>query len=162
MYSSRRIFALRTLAVSAAAALTVGVGTSWANPTAHTTTRSTLAGTWSGQYSGGYNGTFTINWKQSGSKLTGTIKLSSPRGTYGITGSVKGSAIQFGAVAVGATYAGSVSGKSMSGTYRAVPKGGSWSAKKTSSEWEALNTEVNNVYDPPTRPGTAASYRRPG
>ena len=76
MYSLRRRLALLTLALSAAAVLTVGAGSSWAkHKPVHKT--STLSGTWSGQYSGGYNGTFTLNWTQSGSKLTGTIKLSS-------------------------------------------------------------------------------------
>src|SRR5436305_3016847 len=37
-----------------------------------------LSGTWTGQYSGAYQGTFTLNWKQSGSNLTGSIKLSTP------------------------------------------------------------------------------------
>ena len=31
-----------------------------------------LAGTWSGTYSGAYSGTFTLRWKQSGSRLTGS------------------------------------------------------------------------------------------
>ena len=134
MYSSRRRLALLTLAVSAAAVLTVGAGSAWAThkPTSHKKAASILSGTWSGQYSGGYNGTFTLHWTQSGSKLTGTIKLSQPSGTFSINGSVRGSAISFGAVGAGATYTGSVSGKSMSGNYQAAPKGGSWSAKKTS------------------------------
>jgi hypothetical protein len=132
MYPLRRRLALLTLAVSVASVLTVGAGSSWAThkPPAHKT--STLSGTWSGHYSGGYNGTFTLHWTQSGSKLTGTIKLSSPSGTFPITGSVHGGAIQFGAVGAGATYTGSVSGTSMSGSYQARPKGGSWSAKKIS------------------------------
>ena len=87
-----------------------------------------LAGTWSGTYSGAYSGTFTLHWKQTGSRLTGSIKLSSPSGTYPITGSVRGSAIKFGAVGAGATYTGSVSGRSMSGRYKSGPRGGSWSA----------------------------------
>ena len=91
-----------------------------------------LAGTWSGKYSGAFSGTFTLHWKQSGSRLSGTIALSYPRGTYGITGSVRGSAITFGAVGAGATYTGSVSGKSMSGRYKTPQGGGAWSAHKTS------------------------------
>ena len=46
------------------------------------------------------------------------MALSNPRGTYPINGSVKGSAIMFGAVGAGATYTGSVSGTSMSGRYK--------------------------------------------
>jgi hypothetical protein len=93
---------------------------------------SSLAGTWSGQYSGAFNGTFTLHWTQAGSILRGSITLSRPHGTYGIGGSVHGTAINFGAVGVGATYTGSVSGKSMAGHWRSGPGGGTWSAHKTS------------------------------
>lgn len=91
-----------------------------------------LAGVWSGKYSGAFSGTFRLHWKQSGARLSGSIALSNPGGTYGISGSVHGRAITFGAVAVGATYTGSVSGKSMSGTYKSPQGGGTWSARKTS------------------------------
>lgn len=94
------------------------------------TSQAKLAGTWSGTYSGAYSGTFTLHWKQTGSRLTGSIRLSSPSGTYPITGSVRGSAIKFGAVGAGATYTGSVSGRSMSGRYKSGPRGGAWSAHK--------------------------------
>ena len=92
-----------------------------------------LTGTWSGTYSGAYHGTFTLHWTQSGSRLTGTIKLSSNVGRTNITGSVRGSTIRFGTVgnANAITYSGSVSGKSMSGTYKTGGVGGSWSAHKT-------------------------------
>ncbi len=89
-----------------------------------------LAGTWSGTYSGAYSGTFTLHWKQTGSRLTGSIKLSRPSGTYPITGSVTGSSIRFGAVGAGATYTGSGSGRSMSGRYKSGPRGGAWSAHR--------------------------------
>ncbi len=90
-----------------------------------------LTGTWSGTYSGAYHGTFTLHWTQSRSRLTGTIKLSSV-GRTNITGSVSGSTIRFGTVgnASAITYSGSVSGKSMSGTYKTGRAGGSWSAHK--------------------------------
>jgi hypothetical protein len=97
-----------------------------------------LGGKWSGQYSGAFTGTFTLQWRQAKaskkgvSLLRGTITLTSPSGTYAITGSVRRSSIKFGAVAVGATYKGSWSGKSMSGTYSSPQGGGPWSAKKTS------------------------------
>lgn len=91
-----------------------------------------LAGTWAGKYGGAFSGTFTLHWKQSGSKLTGTIKLSNPGGTYGISGKIRGSSISFGAVGVGAIYSGSVSGKSMSGHYKTPQGGGTWSAHKRS------------------------------
>jgi hypothetical protein len=45
---------------------------------------------------------------------------------------VRGSSIKFGAVTVGATYTGSVKGKSMSGTWKSGEGGGSWSASKSS------------------------------
>jgi hypothetical protein len=92
-----------------------------------------LSGTWSGQYTGAYQGTFTLTWQQSGSNLSGTIKLSAPPQTLNITGTVQGGAISFGTVGSAAiTYTGSVSGNSMSGTYQvAGSSGGSWSASKT-------------------------------
>jgi hypothetical protein len=90
-----------------------------------------LTGTWSGTYSGAYHGTFTLHWTQSRSRLTGTIKLSTA-GRTNITGSVSGNTIRFGTVGNGntITYSGSVSGTSMSGTYKAGGAGGSWSAHK--------------------------------
>ena len=134
MYPSRRrlVFSLM-LVLTALAVLAFGAGAGWATHKPKPKPKLLhLAGTWSGKYSGGYTGTFTIHWTQKGSKLTGTIKLSSPPGTFNINGSVHGSAINFGAVSAGATYTGSVSDKSMSGHYTAAPKGGSWSATKTS------------------------------
>ena|SRR5438105_492234 len=91
-----------------------------------------LTGTWSGRYGGAYHGTFTLHWTQSRSRLTGTIKLSSV-GKTNITGSVRGSTIRFGTVgnANAITYTGSVSGRSMSGTYKTGGAGGSWSAHRT-------------------------------
>jgi hypothetical protein len=92
-----------------------------------------LGGKWTGTYNGSYSGTFTINWIQSGSKLAGTIHLSSPKGSYGIDGSVTGASIKFGAVTAGALYKGSVSksGKSMGGTYTTGNGGsGHWAARK--------------------------------
>jgi hypothetical protein len=94
--------------------------------------RPSLAGKWSGQYSGAFSGTFKLHWTQSGSSLSGSITLSNPSGTYSIKGSVHGSKIAFGAVGAGATYTGSVSGKSMSGRYNSPNGGGRWSAHKTS------------------------------
>ena len=92
-----------------------------------------LSGTWSGKYGGTYHGTFTLRWTQSGSKLSGTIKLSTQSSRLGLNGTVRGTTIRFGTVGSAAiTYSGSVSGKSMSGTYHAPGGGGSWSAHKTS------------------------------
>jgi hypothetical protein len=96
-------------------------------------TRSTLAGTWTGSYSGAFAGTFRFTWAQTGTKLKGTIHLSNPVGNYGISGLVgRKGAIQFGVVGAGATYKGTVSGSSMSGTYKSPQGSGSWSAHKLS------------------------------
>jgi hypothetical protein len=90
-----------------------------------------LTGTWSGTYSGDYHGTFTLHWTQSKSRLTGTITISSI-GRTNITGRVSGNTIRFGTVgnARAITYSGSVSGTSMSGTYKTGGDGGPWSAHK--------------------------------
>jgi hypothetical protein len=94
-----------------------------------------LSGTWKGQYSGTFNGTFTLNWQQSGSTLSGTIHLSSGQ-SPSINGAVAGDTIRFGTVGSTAiTYSGTVSGNSMSGTYKVKPAsgsvGGPWSATKS-------------------------------
>jgi hypothetical protein len=122
----------RRRALSILVALVLCVGGTAAVATAKSSTLH-LGGKWTGTYSGAYTGNFTINWIQSGSKLAGTIHLSSPNGTYGISGSVSGTAIHFGAVTAGAKYAGTVaaSGKSMGGTYTAGTGGtGHWAAQK--------------------------------
>jgi len=101
------------------------------------TTAGDLSGKWSGQYTGTFQGTFVLDWQQSGSNLSGTIELSSGSGTDDVTGTVNGGTISFGTVGSQAiTYSGSVSGDSMSGTYKVqTPNGsvgGSWSATKGS------------------------------
>ncbi len=90
-----------------------------------------LSGSWSGQYSGTFNGTFTLTWNQASGVLNGQIAVSSSANPLTVTGTVVGSAIQFGSVG-GVAYTGSVSGNSMSGTYT-VPGGGggNWSASKS-------------------------------
>ncbi len=94
--------------------------------------KSKLAGKWTGSYSGAVSGHFTIHWKQTGTTLHGTIKLSSPAGKYAIDGGVRGKKIKFGAVSVGAKYKGTFKGSSMSGTWTSPEGGGSWSASKSS------------------------------
>ncbi len=81
---------------------------------------------------GAVSGQFTIHWKQSGSLLHGTIKLSNPNGKYGISGSIKKGKIKFGAVSVGAKYKGKLKSTSMSGTWTSPSGGGSWNATKSS------------------------------
>jgi hypothetical protein len=92
-----------------------------------------LSGTWDGQYGGSYQGTFVIRWHQSGSKLDGSIHISDPASSLSIHGSVAGGAIQFGTVgSYEITYSGTVSGSSMSGTYKVGGgQGGNWSASKS-------------------------------
>ena len=92
---------------------------------------SSLSGGWTGKYSGAYHGTFTLHWTQSGTKLNGTIRLSTSRGLLGLKGTVRGSSIKFGTVGGPAiTYSGSASGRSMSGRYQTPGGGGSWSAHR--------------------------------
>lgn len=98
----------------------------------HATAQSKLGGKWKGQYSGAVSGHFTLHWKQTGTKLSGSITLSSPKGNYGISGSVHHSKIKFGAVGVGATYKGTWKGSKMSGSWNSPEGGGSWSAHKVS------------------------------
>jgi hypothetical protein len=96
-----------------------------------------LSGTWSGQYSGASQGSFTLNWTQSGSALSGTINLEAEGTSMPINGTVVGDSIQFGTVgSTGITYKGTVSGNSMSGTYQLISNGttfsGPWRAAKSS------------------------------
>src|SRR5487761_1726896 len=121
-----------------------------ATPTPASTTAAAaagpLSGTWSGQYSGAYNGTFTLNWLEGTSTLSGTINLH-PGGTMSVNGTVNGSTIQFGTVGSQAiTYSGTVSGNSMSGSYQVQlangSSGGSWSASKTSCPADRLPPEA--------------------
>jgi hypothetical protein len=106
--------------------------TALAASAARSATTSKIAGEWKGHYGGAVSGHFTIHWKQTGSLLHGTIKLSNPGGTYAIDGSVRDGKIKFGAVTVGARYKGKLNGTTMSGTWTSGEGGGSWSAHKTS------------------------------
>jgi hypothetical protein len=124
----------RSLAVPSAAAPAASSAAPAAAAPAAAAAASGLSGKWSGQYSGAFAGTFNLNWRQSGSKLNGFIQLSSPGTSQPINGSVAGSTIRFGTVGSSAiTYTGTVSGNSMSGTYRVHDGAGSrgnWSASK--------------------------------
>jgi hypothetical protein len=119
--------------------------TAWAKaPTSHhashhSTKSGPLSGSWSGSYSGAYSGTFSLKWQQSGSKLSGTIKVSAfSNAPTALTGTVEGNAITFGTVGSQAiTYSGSFSGSTMSGTWKMQAGGrsiggGSWKASRTS------------------------------
>jgi len=94
-----------------------------------------LSGTWDGSYDGAYKGTFTLDWQQSGTKLSGTIDLPSLGGSVPIDGTVAGDTITFGTVgSTNIRYSGSVSGDSMSGSYKVLGSGGSaggtWKANR--------------------------------
>ena len=97
-----------------------------------------LSGKWTGTYSGSYSGTFTLSWQETGQSLSGTIDISGfGNSSTPIHGVLKGSSITFGTVGSQAiTYSGSVSGTSMSGTWKIqaggqTMGGGSWSASKS-------------------------------
>ena len=88
-----------------------------------------VSGTWSGQYTGSLNGSFSLTWTQTAHALDGTITLSSSPDNLHISGNLTGSTISFGAGGV-ATYIGTVSGGTMSGSYIDIANGktGSWTA----------------------------------
>lgn len=114
------------------AAVSAPVTTTASTATTQTTTASDsgLSGKWKGTYSGAYTGTFVLKWTQSGSKLSGTIDLSTA-GTVPVNGTVDGSSIKFGTVGGSAVhYTGSVSGDSMSGSYTTAGGNGSWAAHR--------------------------------
>jgi len=114
---------LGTLASSACASAT--------SPSAST---SALSGMWSGTYGGSSEGTFTLNWQASGSSLTGTIMISGlGDDPIPINGNLAGNTITFGTVGtIAITYKGTVSGRSMSGTYQTPIGTGTWNATKQS------------------------------
>lgn len=94
-----------------------------------------LSGRWNGQYSGAFSGTFVLHWRESGSRLSGTIHISSEGQSVPIHGSVAGGNIRFGTVgSTEITYTGSVSGDSMSGNYQVHSpngsSGGPWHASR--------------------------------
>jgi hypothetical protein len=136
--------------VSAAALLTMAPGwssPSWASArlanTAHSahhpTHLATVSGTWKGSYTGSFSGTFKLTWTETKSNLSGTIMISAfSNASTPIHGTIKGGSIQFGTVGSQAiTYSGTVSGSSMSGTWKLEANGhvggtGSWKASKSS------------------------------
>ena len=140
------------LALATSVAALVAVAPGWSNSTwasaptvqtryhsAHPPKHGPLSGTWLGSYSGAFSGTFTLTWQQSGQNLSGTIKVSGLNDVpTSINGTVQGAFIRFGTVgSKSITYAGSVSGNSMSGTWKMKAGGrslggGSWHASKSS------------------------------
>jgi hypothetical protein len=128
--NSLRRVALLAVALLAACATTGSIAAAKQKKPIH----KGLSGTWSGQYSGKFSGTFNLKWTQTGSKLSGSIVLSSESGKISVRGTHKGTAISFGTVGGGQviTYTGSVSGGSISGTWHTPAGGGSWSAHRKS------------------------------
>ena len=121
--------------------LTMGATDTWASTkkhhkhhshhSQHKKAAAGLSGSWSGKYGGAYQGTFTLTWQQSGTTLSGAIKLSSVGGSVSVHGTLNGNTITFGTVgSTVITYTGTVSGNSMSGTYQTPGGGGTWSATK--------------------------------
>jgi hypothetical protein len=102
--------------------------------TSSTPAAGSLTGNWAGSYHGAFDGTFTLHWTQTGTKLAGSIDLSTA-GMVPLHGTVTNGQINFGTVgSTVITYTGTVSGDSMSGNYQ-VAGGtggtGSWSAHKS-------------------------------
>jgi hypothetical protein len=98
-----------------------------------------LSGKWSGSYGGTFSGTFSLTWQESGHNLSGTIRISGFKDLpTSIHGTVQGASIRFGTVgSESITYSGSVSGSSMSGSWKMQAGkrslgGGSWKAAKSS------------------------------
>ncbi len=145
---SLRLPVARRLALAAGLAGLVvtapfSAGSAWAKtpkpPAHHTTKAVVLSGNWSGSYSGSYSGTFTLTWKESGSSLSGTIKISAFKNApTPLKGTVTGNSISFGTVGTQAiTYSGSFTKNAMSGTWKLeaggkAMGGGSWKASRSS------------------------------
>ena len=146
---SRRLPIASRLALAAGLAAVVAIGPGWSNPTWASTSTShhtaappkhgPLSGKWSGSYKGAFSGTFRLTWQQSGQNLSGTIMISGFKDVpTSIHGTVEGASIRFGTVgSESITYSGSVSGSSMSGTWKIQAGGrsmggGSWNASKSS------------------------------
>jgi hypothetical protein len=97
---------------------------------------SSLDGTWDGtwQSSNNLSGTFSVNWKEQGSSLNGTLSISVPcLDGAEVTGTVNGSSIDFGSVhgQCQVDYKGAINGDRMSGTYTiSMSSGGTWKATK--------------------------------
>ena len=94
-----------------------------------------LSGTWSGQYGGAFNGTFSLTWQQTGTALSGNIKLSAPAISLGDQWHRAGQRHSFrhrGRSRGHHTGTVAGNGNSMSGTYQTAGQDGSWSATKGS------------------------------
>ena len=140
------------LAVATGVAALAAVAPSWSNcawataPIVHSqhhagrsSNDGSLSGKWTGTYGGTYSGTFSLTWQESGHNLSGTIRISGFKDLpTSIHGTVQGALIRFGTVgSESITYSGSVSGSSMSGSWKMQAGkrslgGGSWKAAKSS------------------------------
>lgn len=138
----RAVTSPTTAAATAAPSATRPPATATAAPTATPAASSGLTGTWTGTWQNtniAGSGTFTLQLTQSGSTVAGTIvAVGTPCLTNGtISGALAANQVQLGAVqgVVTITYAGTVSGNSMSGTYQASAEcanaQGTWAASKS-------------------------------
>lgn len=128
----------QTTATTAATTATTAASSGSATTATSAAATGGLTGAWSGTYQQttpiADSGTFTINWQQSGSNLTGTINIPGACNACPISATVNGTSVAFGVVALGGiTYNGTVSGNSMSGTYATADSStkGTWKASKT-------------------------------
>jgi hypothetical protein len=144
---SRRLPFASRFTLTAGLAAFIAIAPAWTSPSwaSAPTNRSgpapehgPLSGKWSGTYSGSFSGTFKLAWTQSRHDLGGTIMISGFNNVpTNIHGTVQGATIRFGTVGSEAiTYSGSVSGQSMSGTWRMQAAGrslggGAWNASKS-------------------------------
>ena len=144
---SRRLPFASRLTLTAGLAAFIAIAPAWTSPgwASAPTNRSgpapehgPLSGKWSGTYSGSFSGTFKLAWTQSRHDLGGTIMISGFNNVpTSIHGTVQGATIRFGTVGSEAiTYSGSVSGQSMSGTWKMQAAGrsmggGAWNASKS-------------------------------
>lgn len=150
MVSSRMAMAARLVVKAGAGALLAvvpcGLSSTWASAQPARTHHHApppklgpLSGKWSGSYGGTFSGTFSLTWQESGHNLSGTIRISGFKDLpTSIHGTVQGALIRFGTVgSESITYSGSVSGSSMSGSWKMQAGkrslgGGSWKAAKSS------------------------------
>ncbi|MEO8274466.1 MAG: hypothetical protein ABI620_10405, partial [Chloroflexota bacterium] len=113
-------------------------------PSAGPSAPTNITGTWNGQWASdqyvGLTGGFTLNFAQSGSKLTGTITIVGSACISGatISGQLSGNRITFGAVKGAETvaYEGTWSGSAMSGTW-AVTQASGGECTLDSGSWQA-------------------------
>jgi hypothetical protein len=122
----------------------VGASPTTASSTAEPAATGTITGTWKGTWSStkyvGLTGTFTLNFQQSGSTLSGTIEIAGTPciSSASITGTLSGTDITFGFVngAEAVSYTGTWTGPDMAGTW-VVGQGSGAGCTADSGTWKA-------------------------